>query len=91
MSHSLDLLYNDGLDDVSDAFDLGVDMNERNNVDNLVSMKPGALLSIFCEVSTFLADKTTFFSLQRWFICQISCSPAPDLLDSIEQSDMRHE
>ena len=65
MLHSLDLLSDGGLDNDIDAFDLGVDMNERNNVDDLVSLKSGALLYIFCDVSTFLPDETTFFSLQR--------------------------
>ena len=68
---SRDLLSDDGLDDDIDTFDLSVYMNECNNVYNLVSLKSGALLPISCDVSTFLPDEITFFSLQRWLSCQI--------------------
>ena len=55
----------DEWDEENNAFDLDVDMNERDNVDNLVSMKSGALLSISCDVSSFLTADTTFFNFQR--------------------------
>ena len=74
MPHSLDLFKDDELDEESDAFDLDVDMNERDNVDNLDSLKSGALLSISRVVSTFLVAYTTFptsnvsSSCQIWFV-----------------------
>ena len=54
MPHSLDLFRYDGLDEDCGAFDLDVDMNEPDTVDILDSMKSGTLISVACDVSTFL-------------------------------------
>lgn len=63
MPHWLTLLYDYGLDEDINALGLDIDVNERNNVDNLVSVKSDALHSVFCDVSTLLLNEIIFFSL----------------------------